>query len=366
VRSALIEVKKPGNLGNNYSVVTDVKGHPMRVDEEIIKYAGQWGIPPQIMKAQIDQETVPKFTPVWRYEPFTDLDNQKQPDYLVNKDGSKKLWVVDDEGLGGDFPNDHLPSCVTPTDYEKSRPSIYGFLEDHFERYVDRVTVSVVYKNDYAALLTKDLKQCYREALTLGLRDTKKNKDAANFAIELIKNRFHWKEYGSVYSGYAQTRIATSYGHFQMMYPTAVATTFEETGSFYDSPGALFMNRSATELPPEKLNEHEYLFPRHVDFTLQHLRKALGNPSMIPESNWTMGFERIWIATLQKHNLIIGLRLTSEIFNEKEHSSDYRFVADFLSGELAKWPTISCDRKSNRILSVAEVCQELLGNGYPV
>lgn len=312
--SSVIKVEKPSKLGNQYSVVTDVKGHTLQLDDEIIKYAGQWGIPPQIIKGQIERETVPMFTPCWRYEPFLDIMSQKNVDFLYKKNGTKRLFVVDSAGMGGDFPSDHSPDYVKPTDYEKSRLKLSSFLEDHLERYVDRIKMVVVYNNEYARILTYKLKQCYKDALVLGLKDTKKNKDAANFAIELMKNAFHWKENGSVYDVYAQTRIATSYGYFQMMYPTAVTTTFEETGSFYDSPGSFFMSRSAIELPPEKLNEYEYLFPRHVDFTLQHLREALGKPTMIPESNWTMGFEKTWIETLQKHNryhLNYGLEVIS-------------------------------------------------------
>jgi hypothetical protein len=68
-----IEVKKPNKLGDTNPKITDVSGKSLNLDSLIIIYAGANGIPPQLIKGQIEQET--HFIPSWRYEPFQDAPN---------------------------------------------------------------------------------------------------------------------------------------------------------------------------------------------------------------------------------------------------------------------------------------------------
>jgi hypothetical protein len=281
------------------STINDVFGHEINLDDIIIKFAGENGIPPQMIKGHIDKET--QFKNAYRYEPFEDISIQNDIDrknnFMTKKNGTLLPFVVSEAGMGGDFPVGH--DNVSPTPYEKTPQKITQFLEDHLERYVDRNKLLVIGKQDYTKELTRDLKRLYKECKDLGL----KGKAAANYAIEIMKNRFHWKEYGDNYNNlYAQTRISASYGLTQMLYSTAVSSSFEETGSRYGSPHSKYMKRSDSALPPEKLNEIDYLFPRYVDLMLQRLRKVLGKPITIPDHEWNGGFEKTWINAFQKHN----------------------------------------------------------------
>ncbi len=269
------------------------------LDEFIFNYAGENGIPPQLIKGQIEKET--QFENAYRYEPFEDIFLQNSPKnkvgIITKKDGTLLPFVVSAAGMGGDFPTGH--TNVSPTDYDRSPQKIAEFLEDHLERYVNRTELRVIGRKEYTQDLTRDLKKLHKEVLELGL----KGKAAANFAIEIMKNRFHWKEYGDNYNNlYAQTRISTSYGLTQMLYPTAISSKFKETGSRYAPANSRFMNRTDASLPPEKLNETDYLFPRYIDLMLQRLRESLGNPISIPDHEWSAGFEKVWGDAFQQHN----------------------------------------------------------------
>jgi hypothetical protein len=282
-----------------YSYINDVFGHEVNLDDIIITYAGENGIPPQMIKGHIGKETL--FKNAYRYEPFEDIYVQKRPYkkllFMTKEDGTLLPFVVTEAGMGGDFPAGH--TNVSPTDYERTPLKITQFLEDHLERYVNRSKLLVIGRQEYTKDLTRDLKKIHKEVLELGL----KGKAAANFAIEVMKNRFHWKEYGDNYNNfYAQTRISTSYGLTQMLYATAVSSRFKETGSRYVPANSLYMNRTDASLPPEKLNEVNYLFPRYVDLMLQRLRKSHGNPATIPEHEWSGGFEKLWSDAFQQHN----------------------------------------------------------------
>jgi hypothetical protein len=297
--SVPIEVKKPTKLGNSHQTTQNVFGEDLNLDEFIINFAGENGIPPQLIKAHIEKET--DFKNAFRYEPFEDIYVQKRPrnkvGFMIKRDGSSLPFVVSESGMGGNIPTGH--TNVSPTDYERTPQKITEFLEDHLGRYVNTTDVRVIGKELYTRELTEDLKRLHQEVLELRL----KGKVAANFAIEVMENRFHWKEYGDDYNNfYAQTRISTSYGMIQMLYATAVTGRFTETDSQYQPANSVFMNRSAGTLPPERLNEIDYSFPRYVDLMLQKLRTTLGDPATIPEYEWNGGFEKVWGSTFQQHN----------------------------------------------------------------
>jgi hypothetical protein len=282
-----------------YSEIEDVLGHSVNLDSIIIKYAGETGIPPQMIKGHIEKETL--FENSWRYEPFEDIYIQDSPKkrvgIITNKDGTLLPFVVSEAGMGGDFPTEH--TNVNPTDYQRTPLKITRFLEDHLERYINRSKMLVIGRQEYTQPLTRDLKRIYKEVLLLGF----KGKDARDFAIEVMKNELHSEEYGDNYSDlYAQTRISASYGLTQMLYTTAICTKFAQTGSRYTPANSLFMKRSDVSSPPEKLNEINYLFPRYVDLMLQRLWVVLGKPASIPDHDWSIGFEEAWRRAFQMHN----------------------------------------------------------------
>ena len=172
------------------------------------------------------------------------------------------------------------------------------FLETYFHRYVNRQDRLVLGKKEYTSQLTKQLRRFFQDFVEWGLPEG----SAVDQAIDVMKAYFYFKEFGPNYDLWAQTRVSTSYGFLQMLYATAVRTNFKETGSRYAADGAKYMDRNDSSLPPEKLNEHTFLLPRYIDFTLQHLRIALGSPEAIPSHDWSAGFEEVWRRTLQLHN----------------------------------------------------------------
>ncbi len=75
-----IKVKKPSRLGNRYSKARDVFGNRINIDSICVLYAGIYGIPPQFIKGQMQQEADTcnfggnigiGFAPSYRYEPYT-------------------------------------------------------------------------------------------------------------------------------------------------------------------------------------------------------------------------------------------------------------------------------------------------------
>jgi len=60
-------VRKPTRLGEDYgplpgggrrTTVSDVFGNPFSLDNNIIEYAGVYGIPPQFLKADINRKAI--------------------------------------------------------------------------------------------------------------------------------------------------------------------------------------------------------------------------------------------------------------------------------------------------------------------
>jgi hypothetical protein len=309
--SIVIEVKKPDVLGDpnltdnvRHTRIIDVKGDTLWLDEEIFRYAGEWGIPPQLIKGQIDKETLPHFAFNWRYEPFKDIEFHSSP-------GKAKLFfkedipfVVTESSMGtGDLPTLHRNEVPFP--YVNSPVKRSEYVTKNWDAvYVQHHTGDELDKIIGSRDLTKHWAELYS---AIRSNNNISDADARNEAHNKLKGEIQDpdnEEFGEDFDDLAQTRIVTSYGLVQMMYTTAVSTTFKETGSWYGVPGSVFMDRYAGTLPSEKLNEYEYSFPRYVDWTLQHLRKTLGvgQEEGLPDHNWSDGYESIWVYTMQKHN----------------------------------------------------------------
>jgi hypothetical protein len=294
----LIEVKKPAKLGKSNNSIGDFQGQPFDLDAVLVKFGGENGIPPQMIKGQIEKES--QFTNVYRYEPFEDISIQKDKlssqRFLKGTDGRDFPFVVTTDGMGGDFPANH--TNIKPRDYERSPRRMGEFLETYFHRYVNRQDRLVLGKKEYTSQLTKQLRRFFQDFVEWGLSEG----SAVDQAIDVMKAYFHFKEFGLDYDLWAQTRISTSYGLVQLLYATSVRSSFEETGDRYAAAGTIYMERTDAGLPPERLNEHEFLLPRYVDWTLQHLRRAMGNPIEMPPDNWQNGFEEKWWRAFQMHN----------------------------------------------------------------
>ncbi|MDD8017946.1 MAG: hypothetical protein PHP42_06205 [Bacteroidota bacterium] len=304
-QSVYVKVKKPGLLGNKHNTIDDVKSQPFNLDELLITYGGKHGILPQMIKGQIEQETIPIFTPSYRYEPFSDLaiqlDSEKNMQYF--KSTLPFIVSINPNSMGGSFPTGHIN--VTPIPYPKIPIMLADYLANHFSEYVDLDQKKVIGIKEQTKKLTEELNNLYlhfvkkydskkisERQITIKARDS--------LALELQQDSTLRKSFNQA----SQTRVVASYGFIQMMYTTAVVDKFEETGNLYGNAGTTYMKRDSSSQQPELLNEYAFAFPQYVDFTLKNLRSALKKKKLqtLPENNWDDGFEKVWCKTFQLHN----------------------------------------------------------------
>ena len=299
-----LEVKKPARLGTTYNLIDDVKSVSFNLDDTLIVYAGRHGIPPQMIKGQIEKETQPHFTPSYRYEPFLDLSIQRNEKEKRRFMGAGFPFIVtrNPDDMGGDFPIGH--NNVTPIQYPITPDTLADFLGSHFEQYVKLAERTVIGDPKYARRLTERLQYWYDEFLRWDNATEIDSITLARAARTRLSSELLEGALRQDYLEIAQTRIMSSYGFVQMLYRTATRDAFEETNNLYGSPGSTYLDRGTIVQMPELLNEYEFLFPRYVDFTLKHLRRSLNTPKpgFLPGFNWTGGYEKVWTATFQKHN----------------------------------------------------------------
>ena len=321
--SVPIEVKKPDVLGEpdltnlaRHSIVKDVTNGDLDLDALVIKYAGENGIPPQVIKGQIEKETT--FKPAWRYEPFRDLEWQRNN---YEKYFASDLPFNVHEGVPNDLPASH--TNVSPTPYVKNPAKISDFAIQHwFDRYVQRGTgdkPDVILGSDK---LTEFWSWVYWSSsfcmelsrIPVGIPELKRY--AHDFVQASILDGSYKKE---DFSRIAQTRKVTSYGYVQMLYITAVDFSWRETEDRYGTLGQAYVDKRDVTQYPEELNEQDFLFPRYSDFTLFDLRVAITEAASgkrikpkdrhstrlletIPEGNWPTGFDEVWARAMQWHN----------------------------------------------------------------
>jgi len=317
-----IEVKKPDVLGDpdltdqaRHSVVKDVTNSDLDLDALLIKYAGENGIPPQIIKGQIEKETSLKSA--WRYEPFKDLEWQRES---YRKYFASDLPFNVREGVPNDLPPSY--TNVSPTPYVRSLVKIGDFAVQHwFDRYVQRGTGA----EPDVILGSKELTRIWfwvflntslamgQSGIPVGIPEMKR------YTHDFVKGRIldgTFEGFGRI----AQTRKVTSYGYVQMLYITAVDFSWRETEGRYGTIGRAYVDKRDVTQYPEKLNEQDFLFPRYSDFTLFDLRLAITEATRgkkikandkystslvetIPEGNWPTGFDQVWTRAMQWHNL---------------------------------------------------------------
>jgi hypothetical protein len=320
-----IEVKKPDVLGNpdlddkpRHTLIKDVfsnnDSYNLWLDDFIFTYAGENGIPPQVIKGQIAKET--SFKPAWRYEPFTDLKLQKTK---YDEFFAPDLPFNVRDGIPNDLPASH--SNISPGPYVKNATTIGSYAVQYwFPRYVKRGLGSdpdtIVgsakltrfwYLIFWTTALSREL-----SGIPTGVVEVK------NFAHDFVKGSILNGSYDRAFNKTAQTRKVTSYGFVQMMYTSAVDDLY---GKWRETKGkyGTYVDRSDPADYPERLNEQEFLFPRYSDFTLFDLRVAMTEAftgstiattkkystplvDQIPQGNWPTGFEQIWSRTMQWHN----------------------------------------------------------------
>ncbi|MBI1807096.1 MAG: hypothetical protein HYR76_08620 [Ignavibacteria bacterium] len=300
--SEIIEVMKPTKLGNTHKTVTDVFGNEnINLDSIIIKFAGEYGIPPQLIKGQMQTEDL-SFTPAWRYEPFQDIKIHNKKDLAKKYFGKNMPFVVDETTMGsGDLPTTHTNEDPNP--YVGTPVKISTFTVQHW----DAVFVQHNTGNKPDIIVgSKPLSKVWLDLYTEIKNDPSKNisdADARSQAHEELKQEIQDRKnkIGKSFDRNAQTRKVTSYGLTQMMYITAADNVFNNNhDKCYDPSTTHYVDQNDEHTYPEKLNEQDFLMPRYCDFLWKNLKITF--TTCIPEGNWANGFEAKWEKALIKYH----------------------------------------------------------------
>jgi hypothetical protein len=323
-------VIKPTKLGTIHNEEKDVKGNIYNLDDKIIKYAGEYGIPPQFIKADIQAEG--NFNPAIRYEPFwtisklyklkmdsKELVNRQYVHDLLKSSPYKvtvndKIYLEDNNtnpipSIGSmDGLEEHNYITIGPTNgdspvYIPEYPGYVGSIWDYF--YANCKTVN---PNASFNIYPKKKPQWYENAITgwddafdIGIEDWEEFVHAIGlfFSEEFIsyllsddiKNTFarskanEWlsTEYklGIFKKGIAQTRTASSYGMMQIMYATA-----KSERSYGNKP--------------EFLNEYEINFTNSLGYLKTKLEELLSEINH--KNNIIEGLENFYIKSFNNYH----------------------------------------------------------------
>ncbi len=296
-----IEVKKPSSLGTSdpwrYSI--DVFNNRPDIDSICIVNGGLYGIPPQDIRGQIASESKPVtglgYPPQYRYEPFTTQFNGRTPKQLPDSWSNSPFYVTTNMGSGDPVPyHQHTQYIPYPSSPEKvwymvsqysqlTSPSEPGGVILYGKRNPDGTM-------DFARYGYVTVQRIYNSILNhfQGDKPSPSSDDIAN-ALNSITTYLRDQWNGGVKNGtkgleniVAQTRIASSYGLMQMMYPTTLDRGYVEDNHHV----------------PENLNVDSVFFPFAMKHQLFLLQKIL-NENPDGTTNWSVGYDN---AFLQMYN----------------------------------------------------------------
>jgi hypothetical protein len=303
-----IEVKKPTKLydatvfNKPYNTTQNIRGESLDIDALCIEYGGKIGIPPQVIKGQMFQEsdhTGDRFNPSYRYEPWADnkfADPTRNPyweDYI-----KQPFWITGEEpnpmGEGKAVPLDH--KNVMPVYYPKNPISQGFYAVVNWDQYWRSQTDSVIGSQK----LTDKWRQYWVGFYVQSLIDPQNPPLAGPNDLATRAVQYYIQ---ATYKDYAQTRKAASYGLIQILYTTA--------------KDPLGFNRGksiSTSSAPEDLNDETVEMPFYKKFTESNLRWQFGGENAtIPESNWPKGWEKTWMDSFVKYNS--GDGYSASVFN---------------------------------------------------
>jgi hypothetical protein len=294
--SAVIEVKKPGKLhdprvfNKPYDMTWNIRNELLNIDSLCIDYGGRIGIPPQVIKAQMFQEsdkTGDRFNPSYRYEPWADyrFADPKTNEYW--KDYKKQpFWVTGEPpkpmGEGEDIPLDH--QNIKPVYYPTNPISIADYAIANWEKYWNSRELQVVRSRALTDLWQESFVDYFIQSLIFPSRPPLLLPDQlATLDIhQYIRSR---------YTDYAQTRKAASYGLIQMLYTTALVQGYNKGKTI-----------SASQAP-EELNDEIVEMPFYEAFTEKNLRMEFGGEyAVVPSANWSKGWEKTWMNSFKRYN----------------------------------------------------------------
>jgi len=288
-----ITVQKPDLLGDNPHHVNDVLGNDFDLDGKIITLAGDYGIPPQLIKAQIEKES--SFLPAYRWEPFYDVWMQLNwVDFRENTSLYKVTPSSDgDPGVPTNHSNAHpnYPHDLHNTIWDK----FYG--ESKALNSAATANNYPPYANDGRPLWKQPALDGWQGAFLTNAINAAHNNipnyiDQGRLAAnDWLQNKY---EAGNMKLT-AQTRLAASYGFMQLLYTTAVQMHYPMDIVAGGSNGNL----------PENINITETNFGLAIPWLEKQLESELKTenyPNSNPQCYWQLGYERTWIIALNMYN----------------------------------------------------------------
>ncbi len=301
-----LRVVKPKTIGEvkDETNMNDVEGNPYNLDELILKYAGEHGIPPQIIKGDIEKES--GFHNGYRWEPFFEAVNsnvhngwvdenfmfwiksktdplvpglpEKHTNIFTNIDGFNEYWAKNYKGIT--IWDLFYNNCkyINPNATSDSYPPMPNIWPSKLiSKYGNQFSKT---KYEWIAKINKIYKHdswIYRISLTFA------DIVARNYTNRLLKDKWLVNM-----NEIAQTRIASSYGLMQVLYTSAIDFRHYE--------------KIAANLP-ENLNDKIISLnygTATMDEDLNKEIKLQGDKSL---SNWKFGFERMMEITLNAYNV---------------------------------------------------------------
>lgn len=281
-----IEVKKPARLFDSkvfnkpFNETWGIHNHHIDIDSLCIYYGGRIGIPPQVIKGQMFQEsdkTNDHFNPSYRYEPWRDYDfahHKRFGKYFARQ----PFWITDADpmGKGERTPMDH--QNVKPISYPTEAKSISSYAIENWDRYINRDKLEIVGSKELTKLF-RSYYDAYAYAYVFPV-----NEGPYTIATSLVQSYIK-----DNYNDKAQTRKCASYGLIQMLYTTAQVQGYNKGKSISNS------------LAPEKLNDEIIEMPFYQTFTENNLQLQFGDGA-VPDGKWAKGWEKTWMDSFGNYN----------------------------------------------------------------
>jgi len=285
-----VVVKKPDKLGDKDNKTKDVFGKEINLDSVIIKYSGIFGIPPQILKAQVKKES--SFRPSYLYEPFLDFQRQLKDSSRIY---SNQYCIKDSLDVGSPgIPTDHI-GLYNTFGNRITYPGYVGTIWKYYNKYKDNLYQRV---NSKGKVMYKFLQQIWSDSLVTPIKDLLIKKEnieetAAKLAAEKLASDSLSEYlkcvymYGKMNKVLAQTRIMASYGFMHLVYYFGCLTDREYPADANHLPEMLSLTDTSFYYG---LKHFENKFKETVGFRLN------------AEYNWKDGFEKCLSSALNAYN----------------------------------------------------------------
>lgn len=204
-----VSVYQPLMLGSSHHTVV-YNNESFNLDGQIVKWANRRGIPPQIIKGLMTQETG-TFSPMtWRYEPLT----TDWPGFELDGHDDRSLDKYDPYRIEFDEDNTHYGRGVMLIDAEDVHPRAVFLLDKAAGTYIlpdglqDVKASNIVLQNDFWQHWVKNYTS---DKVVQGILKT----DAGKLSL------LNWN---------AQTTLASSYGLMQVLFEESFVTDYKGIG----------------------------------------------------------------------------------------------------------------------------------------